>query len=65
MHDALVPLTGALFAEPNPVPIKSAVAALGFEVGPVRLPLVELSESIRKQLIREMGELGIRAQVSV
>lgn len=60
-----LPIIRTLFAEPNPVPIKSAVAALGFEVGQVRLPLVEFSEPLRKQLIQEMGALGIRAQVSV
>ena len=60
-----LPIIRTLFAEPNPVPIKAGVAALGFEVGPVRLPLVELGEALRKQLIQEMGGLGIRAQISV
>lgn len=60
-----LPIIRTLFAESNPVPIKAAVAALGFDVGPVRLPLVELTESIRKRLIEEMNALGITAQVSV
>lgn len=60
-----LPLIKTLFAEPNPVPVKAAVAALGFDVGPVRLPLVELSDALRKQLVQEMTGLGITAQVSV
>lgn len=60
-----LPIIQTLFAEPNPVPVKAAVAALGFDVGPVRLPLLDLSDSIRKRLIEEMSALGINAQVSV
>jgi 4-hydroxy-tetrahydrodipicolinate synthase len=40
-HDRLVPLTHALFAEPNPVVIKAVLAALGRIPTPdVRLPLL-------------------------
>jgi 4-hydroxy-tetrahydrodipicolinate synthase len=60
-----LPIIRTLFAEPNPVPIKAAVAALGFDVGPVRLPLVELTDALRKRLLEEMSALGITAQVSV
>lgn len=65
MQFRYLPIIRTLFVEPNPVPIKAAVAALGFDVGPVRLPLVGVSDSLRKQLVAEMGGLGIRAQVSV
>ncbi|QJW35261.1 4-hydroxy-tetrahydrodipicolinate synthase [Cellulosimicrobium protaetiae] len=41
MHDALVPLTRALFAEPNPAVIKAVLAAEGRIASPrVRLPLL-------------------------
>jgi len=36
-------LIHALFTETNPIPVKKAMNLLGFEVGPVRLPLAELS----------------------
>jgi 4-hydroxy-tetrahydrodipicolinate synthase len=31
-----LPLIRALFAEPNPIPVKTAVGWLGFDVGPLR-----------------------------
>ncbi|MCZ2258770.1 4-hydroxy-tetrahydrodipicolinate synthase [Sporosarcina sp. G11-34] len=40
MHRALVPLFQAMFAAPNPVPVKYALNKIGVDVGGVRLPLV-------------------------
>jgi 4-hydroxy-tetrahydrodipicolinate synthase len=54
-----LPLIATLFAEPNPVPVKAAVAELGFAVGPVRLPLVPLTDGGREALLREMRAVGI------
>lgn len=42
IHHALLPLIRALFAKPNPVPIKYALGKLGLNVGSVRLPLVNM-----------------------
>ncbi|WP_053956138.1 4-hydroxy-tetrahydrodipicolinate synthase [Inediibacterium massiliense] len=50
------PLIDALFIEVNPIPIKTAMNLLGFEVGPLRLPLVDMDEdhlSILKQRMKE------------
>jgi 4-hydroxy-tetrahydrodipicolinate synthase len=45
-HDSLVPLTRALFAEPNPVVIKAVLAARGRTPTPdVRLPLLAASST--------------------
>lgn len=55
----LLPLIGALFREPNPIPVKAAVRELGFEVGPVRLPLLEASAPVQEELRRAMGEAGL------
>ncbi|MEX2582775.1 MAG: 4-hydroxy-tetrahydrodipicolinate synthase [Gemmatimonadota bacterium] len=65
MQFRYLPLVQALFSEPNPVPVKAAVRALGFEVGDVRLPLTPpLDETV--QLIRErMKEAGIDVEVGV
>lgn len=38
------PLNDALFCEVNPIPVKTAMNLLGFNVGPLRLPLVDMSE---------------------
>ena len=54
-----LPLIGILFRESNPIPVKAAVRALGFDVGPVRLPLLELSADIHTELIRRMGEMKL------
>jgi 4-hydroxy-tetrahydrodipicolinate synthase len=43
LHRALTPLFGALFAEPNPMPVKAALNALWKPVGAPRLPLVPAS----------------------
>ena len=40
MHRNLLPLFRALFASPNPVPVKYALEKIGVETGGVRLPLV-------------------------
>ncbi len=46
----LLAVTNALFCEVNPIPAKAALNLLGFEVGPCRLPLVDLSEENTKKL---------------
>ena len=43
IHLALAPLFGALFAEPNPMPVKGALDALWQPVGTPRSPLVAAS----------------------
>jgi 4-hydroxy-tetrahydrodipicolinate synthase len=54
-----LPLVAALFREPNPVPVKSGVEALGFEVGPVRLPLLAPEPATREELLERMREAGL------
>lgn len=54
-----LPLVQALFAEPNPIPVKSAVAWLGFDVGHLRLPLVEGDPMKRSALIARLEDVGI------
>ena len=40
IHDRLMPLFGALFIEPNPMPLKGALNELRQPVGDPRLPLI-------------------------
>ncbi len=42
LHQQLLPLTRALFAQPNPAPVKVALADKGVPCGGLRLPLVPL-----------------------
>lgn len=43
-HRKLLPVMNALFAAPNPVPVKTALNLSGVEVGGVRLPMIPLNE---------------------
>lgn len=54
-----LPLIHALFREPNPVPAKAALREMGFAVGSVRLPLVELTSAGRSELLAALREREI------
>lgn len=43
IHRKLVPTMKALFAAPNPSPVKAALTIMGIQVGGVRLPMIPLT----------------------
>lgn len=49
----------ALFAEPNPIPVKKALNFMGFNMGGYRLPLAEPNEKTVALLKDTMKEIGI------
>ncbi|NMP58902.1 4-hydroxy-tetrahydrodipicolinate synthase [Enterococcus mundtii] len=51
-------LINALFSETNPIPVKAAMNHLGLPAGPLRLPLIELGEEKKRQLIALLTENG-------
>lgn len=53
------PLIDALFLETNPIPVKVAMNLLGEEVGHLRLPLTEMSESNTDRLKKELRAYGL------
>lgn len=53
-------LVHALFCEVNPIPVKTAMNELGFEVGGLRLPLYEMSEANKARLIRSLQKAGLK-----
>lgn len=55
----LNPVVKALFNEVNPIPVKSGVGMLGYDVGSVRLPLTPISEPNRNILETEMRKAGL------
>ncbi len=60
INDKLIPLHNKLFVEPNPVPVKWALAQMGRMKGGIRLPLVPLgtgSHDIVRNALRESGVL--------
>ncbi|HEX6747695.1 MAG TPA: 4-hydroxy-tetrahydrodipicolinate synthase [Longimicrobium sp.] len=54
-----LPLIAAIFRESNPIPVKTAVGMLGFDVGPLRLPLVEASDAVKQELREAMAAVGL------
>lgn len=56
------PLIDALFIEVNPIPVKTAVNLLGFNVGDLRLPLAEMEEQNLEVLKRELVNFGLKIQ---
>ena len=54
-----LPLVDALFSEVNPIPAKAAVAAMGFGVEHVRMPLTPMEDAHRENLFAQMRKLGI------
>lgn len=56
---AVNPLVKNLFTEVNPIPVKTALAMMGYDVGPLRLPLTPMSEGPKAALRKVMQEMGL------
>lgn len=54
-----LPLIRALFAVSNPIPVKTLTRWLGFDVGPLRLPLVPLTRPERDRLLDTARAVGL------
>lgn len=65
-HEALelqlkmLPIIKALFIETNPIPVKTAMNVLGWNVGDLRLPLVNMLENNKDYLKKEMQNYGLK-----
>lgn len=53
-------LIDSLFIEVNPIPVKTAMNLLGFEMGELRLPLVEMAPNNLEILKKELSNYGFR-----
>jgi 4-hydroxy-tetrahydrodipicolinate synthase len=53
------PLIKALFSEVNPIPVKEAMAMLGYCDLEYRLPLVPMEDDTKARLIEEMKKVGL------
>ena len=62
IHDRLMPLFEGIFVSSYPIPVKAALAMIGWPVGGLRLPLIEANEEekavVRKVLEKEMKLLS-------
>lgn len=55
----LLPLIHSLFSEVNPIPVKAALAEMGFCENYVRLPLVPMTEKNQEIMFARMRQLGV------
>jgi 4-hydroxy-tetrahydrodipicolinate synthase len=59
MQKQYLPLINALFCEVNPIPVKAAMAAMGFCEDYLRLPLVPMEDAHRSVLLECMRGVGL------
>lgn len=57
-----LPLIEKLFCEVNPIPVKAAMNMLGWEVGPLRMPLSEMEDAHKAELKAAMDAFGVKAK---
>lgn len=56
---SMKPLIDSLFIEVNPIPVKTAMNLMNFEMGDLRLPLVDMDESNLNILKTQMTSYGL------
>ena len=54
-----LPLIHALFCETNPIPVKAAMALMGYGTNTLRLPLVTMESEHENQMRARMQEVGL------
>ncbi len=57
-----LPLIDALFCEVNPIPVKAAMNMMGWEAGPLRMPLTEMEPEHKEKLKKAMIDFGIEVK---
>ncbi|HBI62859.1 MAG TPA: 4-hydroxy-tetrahydrodipicolinate synthase [Lachnospiraceae bacterium] len=55
-----IPLISALFSEVNPIPVKAAMELMGYQAGPLRMPLTRMEEAHRQVLRQAMIDAGVK-----
>jgi len=55
----ILPLVSALFSEVNPIPVKTALGDMGYDCGPLRLPLIEMQPNTHAELLRQLRAFGL------
>lgn len=65
LHRRLFPLFNVLFIVSNPVPTKTALRLMGFEVGGFRLPLTPPDKQQVEQIAKVLKDLGYIDEVAI
>lgn len=55
-----IPLIKALFSEVNPIPVKAAMNMMGYQAGPLRMPLTEMEDAHKQVLRQALIDAGIK-----
>jgi 4-hydroxy-tetrahydrodipicolinate synthase len=61
LGEELQPVIDALAVTTNPIPVKAALAMVGFDVGGLRLPLVEATEEEQAAIRAGLERAGVLA----
>ena len=61
IHEELIPVFDFDRVAVNPIPVKTALAMLGHEVGGFRLPLVDATDAERDAIREALAQVGLRA----
>jgi 4-hydroxy-tetrahydrodipicolinate synthase len=59
LHQQMIPLFDVLFCETNPIPVKAAVALMGWAGDEIRLPLTPITQPNRDRLEIVLKESGV------
>ncbi len=55
-----IPLIKELFSEVNPIPVKAAMELMGYQPGPLRMPLTRMEETHKQALRQAMIDAGVK-----
>lgn len=64
LHHRLLPLLLGNFIEPNPIPVKFAMAAMGLCEEVYRLPMVPPRPASKERILGVLAEMGIRETIT-
>ena len=59
MQKHYMALIDALFCEVNPIPVKTAMNLMGLGVGPLRMPLCQLDDGKKEQLMSALHQKNL------
>ena len=60
MQLKMMDLVEKLFIEVNPIPVKNAMNMLGFDIGELKLPLIDLSEENAAKVRKSLADYGLK-----
>ena len=59
MQKDVNPLVSALFSDVNPIPVKTALRMMGYDMGELRAPLCDMNPAAEAKLKEVMASYGL------